>query len=254
MLLGLQKSDMIVVAARPSMGKTAFSSGIIEWACINNKVETAVFSLEMSKQAMMQRLFCSLGRVDSQRVRKGKLSGDDHKRLAEAADRVMKAPMWIDDTGGATILDIRAKCRHLKKASGLRLVVIDYLQLMDGRGESDQVKVSNISRGAKALAREMDCPVVVLSQLNRNAESREGHRPKMSDLRSSGAIEQDADVVMLLHREDYYKKDEKDYVKDNLAEVIVAKQRNGPTGTIKLVFNDQFTSFGNLSSAAIETF
>ena len=247
---GLQNGEMIIVAGRPSMGKTALALNIAEHIGIIEKQPLAIFSLEMGKQQLAERFLCSYSGVDAQLVRKGMLSTDHYQKLVEACGVVSDAPIFIDDTSALTPLEIRAKARRLKSAHGLRCVLVDYLQLMHlgtGRVESRQQEISTISRYLKSLARELDVPVVVLSQLNRASEGREGHRPRMSDLRESGSIEQDADVVMLLHREDYYHRGEDGYEPDNTAEVIIAKQRNGPTGTVKLTFREKCTRFENLS-------
>ncbi len=248
-LCGLQKGEMIIVAGRPSMGKTSFAINIAEHIGADNNIPVVIFSLEMSKQQLVERVLCSKAKVDSQKVRKGMLSTDELVRLREASEDLFDKPIFIDDTPGLTPLMIRAKCRRLKSQHDIQCVLIDYLQLMSlgGRVESRQQEVSTMSRYLKALARELEIPVMVLSQLNRSAEGREGHRPRMSDLRESGSIEQDADVVMLLHREDYYRKDDPDYEEDNKADIIIAKQRNGPTGVVQLYFDGKYTRFENLS-------
>lgn len=246
---GLQQGEMIIVAARPSMGKTAFALNIAEHAAASNGVPVGVFSLEMGKQQLAQRLLCSRSGVDSHRVRRNQLGEDDFGQLAMAVGELSDAPLYIDDTPGLSLLGLRAKGRRMKARHDIQLLVVDYLQLMSASGaESRQQEVSVISRGIKALARELSVPVICLSQLNRAAESREGHRPRMSDLRESGSIEQDADVVMMLHREDYYHRGDEEYEPNNVAEVIVAKQRNGPTGVVKLHFNEGATRFGNLAT------
>jgi replicative DNA helicase len=248
---GLQNGEMIIVAARPSMGKTAFAMNIIEGVACDGGHPCAVFSLEMSKQQLAQRMLCSRGGVDAHKLRKGALSSADFQKLAITVGELAKAPIWVDDAAGLTILEFRAKARRLKMQHDIKMIMIDYLQLMDNpAAESRQQAIGEISRGIKAVARELMIPIITLSQLNRGSEGRDGHRPRMSDLRESGSIEQDADVVALLHREDYYKLQEPDYVPDNIAEVIVAKQRNGPTGTIKLTFDNKSTRFRNLSAAA----
>lgn len=249
MLNGLQDGEMIIVAARPSMGKTAFGMNIVEAVSANHRLPTAVFSLEMSKQQLAQRLLCSRASIDSHKLRKGMLSNDDYTKLAVTVGELAKASIWVDDSPGLTPLELRAKCRRLKLQHDIRCVMIDYMQLMDNPGpENRQQQISEISRGIKAVAREINVPVIALSQLNRASEGRDGHRPRMSDLRESGSIEQDADVIMLLHREDYYNRSAPDFVPDNIAEIIVAKQRNGPTGTVKLTFHDKSTRFENLST------
>jgi len=249
MLNGLHAGEMIIVAARPSMGKTAFAMNIIEALSVDQGLPTAVFSLEMSKQQLVQRLLCSRARVDSQKLRKGMASGEDIQQLASVVDQLAKSPIFIDDSPGLTVMELRAKARRMAREHGIRAIMIDYMQLMDNPGpESRQQQISEISRGIKAVARDLKVPVLALSQLNRATEGRDGHRPRMSDLRESGSIEQDADVVMLLHREDYYRQAEPDFVADNIAEVIIAKQRNGPTGTVKLTFVRESTRFENLST------
>jgi replicative DNA helicase len=253
MLNGMQNGEMIIVAARPSMGKTAFAMNVIEHVSANMHLPSAVFSLEMSKQQLAQRLMCSRANIDSQKVRKSALSANEFQQLAAVVMQLSKAPIWVDDSPGLTILELRAKARRLKMQHDIKLIMIDYMQLMDNPGpESRQQQISEISRGIKAVARELNIPVVALSQLNRQTEGREGHRPRMSDLRESGSIEQDADVVMLLHREDYYRQNEPDFIPENIAEVIVAKQRNGPTGTVKLTFDNRTTTFRNLAAAQID--
>jgi len=247
---GLQKGEMIIIAGRPSMGKTALALNIAENVGVREKMPLAIFSLEMGKQQLAERFLCSYSGVDAQLVRKGMLDTTHYQKLVEACGVVSEAPIYIDDTSALSPLEMRAKARRLKSAYGLTCVLVDYLQLMHlgtGRVESRQQEISTISRYLKSLARELDVPVVVLSQLNRAAEGREGHRPRMSDLRESGSIEQDADVVMLLHREDYYHRGEPEYEPDHTAEVIIAKQRNGPTGTVKLAFRDKCTRFENLA-------
>jgi replicative DNA helicase len=251
MLNGLQPGEMIIVAARPSMGKTAFAMNLIEHISADSMLPTAVFSLEMSKQQLAQRMLTSRGNIDAQKLRKGMLSSQEFHHLASVVSELAKAPIWVDDSPGLTPLDLRAKCRRLKLQHDIKCVMVDYMQLMDNPGpDSRQQQISEISRGIKAVARELNVPVIALSQLNRASEGRDGHRPRMSDLRESGSIEQDADVIALLHREDYYRRTEPDFVPDNIAEVIIAKQRNGPTGTVKLTFADRSTRFENLSTHA----
>jgi replicative DNA helicase len=248
---GLQNGEMIIVAGRPSMGKTSLALNIAEHIGLAEKVPVAVFSLEMGRQQLAERFLCSHSRMDAQLVRKGRLSDEDYRELARSCDEFAQTPIYIDDTSTLTPLELRAKARRLKSMYDIRCVIVDYLQLMHlgaGRVESRQQEITTISRYIKSLARELNIPVVVLSQLNRSPEGREGHKPRMSDLRESGSIEQDADVVMLLHREDYYKRQEqKDYVADNTAELIIAKQRNGPTGSVKLIFREKVTRFENAS-------
>jgi len=251
---GLQKSEMIVVAARPSMGKTALGLNIAEYVGADDGKPVAVFSLEMSSQQLAERMLCGRAHIDAQKLRKSMLNEREIADMHAAAQELSEAPIFVDDTPGLTPLELRAKCRRLKIQHDIQLVIVDYLQLMYVPGsESRQQEVSTISRHMKALARELDVPVIVLSQLNRSPEGREGHRPRMSDLRESGAIEQDADVVILLHREDYYHT-EPDYEPTNIAEVIVAKQRNGPTGVVQLTWLPHYTRFANLSRAAVGEF
>lgn len=245
---GLQPGEMIIVAARPSMGKTAFALNVAEHMAMELKQPVAVFSLEMSRQQLAQRLLCSKSGVDSHKIRRNLLSQQDLAELQYASVALSEAAMFIDDSPGLSLLALRAKARRLAARHGIKALLIDYLQLMSAPGsESRQQEVSVLSRGIKALGRELGVPVICLSQLNRQAESREGHRPRMSDLRESGSIEQDADVVCMLHREDYYHRGEEDYVDTNIAEVILAKQRNGPTGTVKLTFHGDTTRFHNLA-------
>ncbi|MFH0984954.1 MAG: replicative DNA helicase [Candidatus Omnitrophota bacterium] len=240
---GLQPSDLIIVAGRPSMGKSAFATAIIEHAGINLKKPVVIFSLEMSKEQLVQRMLCSHARVDAQKVRTGYLSHQDWPKLTAAAGKLSEAPIFIDDTPGQTVLEIRAKARRLKMKHDISLIVIDYLQLMQGsKAENRQQEISEISRSLKALAREVRVPVIAVSQLSRAVESRTGNRPQLSDLRESGAIEQDADVVVFLFREEYYQPSEEN---KNKAEAIIAKQRNGPTGAIPLVFLKEWTRFDN---------
>ncbi len=249
MLNGLQPGEMVIVAARPSMGKTAFAMNVVEAISADQQIATAVFSLEMSKQQLAQRLLCSRGDIDSHKLRKGMLQAHEYTKLASVVGELSKAPIFVDDSPGLTILELRAKARRLKMQHDIKCIMIDYMQLMDNPGvESRQQQISEISRGIKSVARELGVPVIALSQLNRASEGRDGHRPRMSDLRESGSIEQDADVVMLLHREDYYRMSEPDFVPDNIAEIIIAKQRNGPTGTVKLTFDNKCTRFKNLAA------
>jgi len=247
---GLQNGEMIIIAGRPSMGKTSLALNIAEHIGVNEKIPLAVFSLEMGKQQLAERVLCSLSRIESQLVRKGMLETAQLEKLVEACGVLSDAPVYIDDTSSLTPLELRAKARRLKSRYDIRAIFVDYLQLMSlgtSRIESRQQEITAISRYIKALARELDIPVVVLSQLNRSPEGREGHRPRMSDLRESGSIEQDADVVVLLHRDDYYHRGEPDYEDNNIADLIIAKQRNGPTGTVKLTFIEKFTRFENAS-------
>ena len=242
---GLQNSDLILIAARPGMGKTAIALNIAQYAAVQKHVPVAIFNLEMSKDQLVNRMLSSEVMVDSQRMRTGKLEDDDWNKVAQALAPLSDAPIYIDDTPGISVMDIRAKCRRLKLEKNLGLVVIDYLQLMQGRGrvENRQQEVSEISRSLKILAKELNVPVVTMSQLSRGPESRNDHRPMLSDLRESGAIEQDADIVMFLYRDDYYNPETE---KKNIAEVIIAKHRNGSTGTIELRWFGEYTKFANL--------
>jgi len=244
---GLQNGEMVIIAGRPSMGKTSFAMNIAEHIGADNNIPVAIFSLEMSRQQLAERMLCSRGMIDSQVVRKGMVSDSQYQELVHAASELSEKPIFVDDTPGITPLELRGKARRLRSRYGIKCIFIDYLQLMSmgSSVESRQQEVSEISRYLKALARELEVPVVVLSQLNRASEGREGHRPRMSDLRESGSIEQDADVIMLLHREDYYHKGEEGYEDTASAEVIIAKQRNGPTDTIELSFNGTYTRFAN---------
>lgn len=246
---GLQKSDLILIAARPSMGKTAFVLNVAQHAALKENVPVAIFSLEMSKEQLVNRMLCAEALVDAQKVRTGELNNDDWNKLVEGMGRLSEAPIYIDDTPGITAMDIRAKCRRLKLEKGLGLVVIDYLQLMSGSGRSDsrQQEISEISRSLKAVAREIEAPVIALSQLSRACEARSDHRPMLSDLRESGAIEQDADLVAFLYRDEYYFPEKTE--KKNMAELIIAKQRNGPTGTVNLTWLGQYTKFANMANS-----
>ena len=245
---GLQHSDLVIIAARPSMGKTAFAMNIAENAAIEDQKTVAVFSLEMSKEALLQRMLCSVAKVDSHRFRTGSLWQDDTRKIQRAMEKLAQAPIFIDDTPGIAVGEMRAKARRLKQSTGgLDLIVVDYLQLMSGGGrryENRTQEVSAISRGLKALAKELAVPVVALSQLSRAPESRGGdHRPQLSDLRESGSIEQDADIVMFIFREEVYKQDDPDL--EGKAELIIGKQRNGPIGRVNLAFLKNFTCFGS---------
>jgi replicative DNA helicase len=249
---GLQSGEMIIIAGRPSMGKTSLALNIAEYIGVQEKMPVAIFSLETGKQQLAERFLCSRSEIDAQKVRKGMLDTEHYETLKAASGELYDAPIYIDDTSTLTPLELRAKARRLKSLYDIRCVVVDYLQLMHlgaGRVESRQQEIATISRYVKALARELNIPVVVLSQLNRSPEGREGHLPRMSDLRESGSIEQDADVVILLHREDYYHRNEPDYVQNNTAALIIAKQRNGPTGRVDLIFREKFTRFENASQA-----
>jgi len=249
---GFQKSDLVIVAARPSMGKTAFILNVVQHAAIEHTLGVAIFSLEMSKDALVQRLLCSEGLVDAQRLRRGQLRDDDYPKLARAAGLLGTAPIWIDDSAMLTPLAMRSKARRLKAEHDIGMVVVDYLQLMQGptEAESRQQEISYISRSLKALAKELGLPVVALSQLSRAPDQRTGdHRPQLSDLRESGAIEQDADVVCFIYRpEMYYGPVDKDGNSiEGIAELIVSKQRNGPTGLVPLYFKKEYTRFDNRS-------
>ena len=242
---GFQPSDLILVAARPSMGKTAFVLNIAQYMAFKSGVTTAIFSLEMSKEQLVNRLLSLESKVDSQSIRTGNLEDEDWAKLIEGANIIGSSNMIIDDTPGISISELRAKCRKYKLEHNLGVIFIDYLQLMSGSGrsESRQQEISDISRSLKALARELSVPVVALSQLSRAVEQRPDHRPMLSDLRESGAIEQDADVVMFIYRDDYYNKDSEN---KNIAEIIIAKQRNGPIGTVNLVWLPNYTKFVNM--------
>ena len=243
---GLQPSDFILIAARPSMGKTAFVLNIAQYMAFKKDKAVAIFSLEMSREQLMNRLFSMESKVDSQNLRTGNLKDEDWSKLIESAGMIGESKLIIDDTPGISIGELRSKCRKYKLEHGLDIVIIDYLQLMTGSGrrtDSRQQEISDISRALKALARELNVPVVALSQLSRAVEQRTDHRPMLSDLRESGAIEQDADVVMFIYRDDYYNKDSED---KGIAEIIIAKQRNGPIGTVNLVWLPDYTKFANI--------
>lgn len=244
---GLQPSDLVLIAARPSMGKTAFVLNIAQNVAFRHNVTAAVFSLEMSKEQLVNRLFALESRVDSQAIRTGNLADSDWEKLIEGAGIIGRSNLIIDDTPGISIAELRSKCRKYKLEHNLGIIIIDYLQLMSGSGKGDsrQQEISDISRSLKGLARELHVPVVALSQLSRAVEQRPDHRPMLSDLRESGAIEQDADVVMFLYRDDYYNKDSEN---KNIAEVIIAKQRNGPIGTVNLVWLPNYTKFANMEN------
>ena len=243
---GLQPSDLILVAARPSMGKTAFVLNIAQYTAFHQNLAVAIFSLEMSKEQLVNRMFSLESRVDAQALRTGNLSDADWEKLVEGAGVIGDSRLIIDDTPGISISEMRSKCRKYKLDIGLDLIIIDYLQLMSGSGrgnESRQQEISDISRSLKALARELSVPVIALSQLSRAVEQRPDHRPMLSDLRESGAIEQDADVVMFIYRDDYYNKDTD---LKGISEIIIAKQRNGPIGTVNLAWLPEYTKFANL--------
>ncbi len=245
---GLQRSDLILVAARPSMGKTAFVLNIAEFVALRSKVPTAIFSLEMSRTQLVNRILAMNSKVDSQAIRTGDLKDDDWVKLMESARLTGESPLMIDDTPGISIGELRSKCRKFKLEKNLGLVIIDYLQLMSGgkKSESRQQEISEISRSLKALAREINCPVIALSQLSRAVEQRDDKRPMLSDLRESGAIEQDADVVMFIYRDEYYTKEKCE--EPGVAEIIIGKQRNGPTGIVKLAWLGNYTKFANLDN------
>ncbi|OHC08181.1 MAG: replicative DNA helicase [Planctomycetes bacterium RIFOXYD2_FULL_41_16] len=241
---GLQPSELIIVAARPSMGKTSLVLNVVEHVGVVEKKPVVIFSLEMSAQQVAQNMLCSHARIDAHKLRMGFLDDKQWSDLSYGLGSLSEAPIFIDDTPGLTVLEMRAKARRLKAQYDIQLVAVDYLQLMESsREENRQQEISVISRRLKSLARELKIPVIAVSQLNRSVESREGHRPRMSDLRESGSIEQDADVIVLLHRDNYYDPD-----KDNTAELIIAKQRNGPTGVVKLTFLSHFMRFESLAS------
>ena len=244
---GMQPSDFILIAARPSMGKTAFVLNLVDYVAVRNHMPCMIFSLEMSKEQLVNRMLSMESNVDSQKLRTGSLTDADWDAVVEGIGIIGGSKLIIDDTPGISITELRSKCRKMKLEYGLSMVIIDYLQLMSGSGKSGdnrQQEISEISRSLKALARELNAPVVALSQLSRACETRQDHRPMLSDLRESGAIEQDADVVMFLYRDDYYNKDTD---KPNVAEVIIAKQRNGPIGTIELLWRPEYTKFVNMA-------
>ena len=246
MTSGFQDSDLVIIAARPSMGKTALALNIAQYVAVEEDIPVAIFSLEMAKSQLVQRMLCSEAQVDSHRLRTGKLKDTDWRRLSQAAGRLGESSIFIDDTPGMTAMEMRAKARRIKAEHGLGLILIDYLQLMQttGRTESRQQEVSQLSRSLKGLARELDAPVVSLSQLSRAVEQRNDKRPRLSDLRSSGSIEQDADLVAFIYRDEYYNPDTE---KQGITEIIVGKQRNGPVGTVELAFQKEYTRFVDLS-------
>ena len=242
---GMQPSDLVLIAARPSMGKTAFVLNIAEHVAFRQNKTVAIFSLEMSKEQLVNRLFSLESKVDSQHIRTGQLSDQEWEKLIESAGVIGRSNLIIDDTPGISIAELRSKCRKYKLEHNLSMIIIDYLQLMSGSGRSDsrQQEISDISRSLKAVARELSVPVLALSQLSRAVEQRPDHRPMLSDLRESGAIEQDADVVMFIYRDDYYNHDTE---RKDIAEIIIAKQRNGPIGTVELAWLPNYTKFANL--------
>jgi len=259
--LGFQPADLVIIAARPSMGKTAFVLNVAQYAAAECNVPTAIFSLEMSKDSLVQRMLASEGYIDAQKLRSGKLNSQDHSNLAKAAAFLSQAPIWIDDTPGLTLLELRSRARRLKAQNGIQMVIVDYLQLLQGpQSENRQQEISQISRSLKILAKELAVPVLALSQLSRAPEQRTGdnRKPQLSDLRESGAIEQDADVVMFIYREEMYERSVDEHGNQNktrdgvpidgLADVLVRKQRNGPTGDVRLSFRKQFTRFENWSA------
>ena len=245
---GMHASDLVLIAARPSMGKTAFVLNIAQYMAFRKDVTVAIFSLEMSKEQLVTRMMAMEAMVDSQSIRTGDLQETDWEKIMESAGTIGRSPLIIDDTPGITIAELRSKCRRYKQIHGLDLIIIDYLQLMSGgnRSESRQQEISEISRSLKALAREMNAPVIALSQLSRRVEERKPAKPMLSDLRESGSIEQDADVVMFIYRDEYYNEDSE---KKGIAEIIVDKQRNGSTGSVELVWLGQYTKFGNKERA-----
>lgn len=244
---GLQPGDLVVIAGRPSMGKTSFAMNLAEHAAIRDKVPTAIFSMEMPGQQLAMRMISSLGRIDQSKVRTGRLSDTDWPRITSAATLIAEAPMFIDDSPALSPTEIRARARRLKREHGLGLIVVDYLQLMQvpGNKENRTTEISEISRSLKSLAKELSVPVIALSQLNRNLEQRPNKRPVMSDLRESGGIEQDADLIVFIYRDEVYNPESPD---KGTAEIIIAKQRNGPTGTVRLTFLGQYTRFENFAS------
>ena len=256
MTSGLQAGDMVVLAARPSMGKTALAINIAEHVALNEGLPVAVFSMEMGAAQLAVRIVGSIGRIDQGHLRTGKLTDDEWPRLTEAIEKLRNVSLHIDETAGLTPSELRANARRLARQCGkLGMIVVDYLQLMSGssssQGENRATELGEISRGLKMLAKELQCPVIALSQLNRSVETRTDKRPMMSDLRESGAIEQDADIIMFIYRDDYYNKDSKE---PNVAEIIIGKQRNGPTGTVKLFFQKSQTRFESLAMGSGDDF
>ncbi len=245
---GLQKSDLIIVAGRPAMGKSAFAMNIAQYAALHNDRRVVYFSLEMSKEQLVMRALCTEAAVESQKIKEGRMTDEEMTRILEAADPMQQSKIHIDDTGGVTVASIRSKCRRLKAREGLDLIVIDYMQLMQGTGmaqrknDNRQQEISDMTRAMKLLARELDVPIILLAQLNRGPETRTDHRPIIADLRESGSIEQDADMVVLLYREQVY-----DPTADNTAEAIIAKHRHGPIGTVELAWQGEYTRFMNLA-------
>lgn len=246
---GFQEGDMILIAARPSMGKTTFALNIAQYAALSEKKSVVIFSLEMSKEQLAKKFLAAVTNIEMQDLTNGELNDEDWQKIARASGPLGSAKIYIDDSAGITVTEMRSKCRRIKIEYGIDLILIDYLQLMSGGGENRQQEVSAISRSIKALAKEMRCPVIALSQLSRAPEQRADHRPMLSDLRESGSIEQDADLVMFLYRDDYYNPDTED---KNTAELIIAKQRNGPTGSVKLAWLGKYSKFGRLDNVHME--
>lgn len=244
---GFQKSDLIIIAARPAMGKTAFALNIAQYAALHDDRTVVIFSLEMSASQLVQRMLCTEATVESQKIKEGTVGSDELKRLVEVMEPMSRAKLFIDDTGGATVPEIRSKCRRLRARHGLDMIVIDYLQLMQSGGgrksDSRTQEVSDMTRQLKLLARELDVPVVLLAQLNRGPETRQDHTPMIADLRESGSIEQDADIVLFIYRDDYYHEDSE---KHNIAECIIAKNRHGETGKVELAWSPQYTTFSSI--------
>jgi len=255
MTAGFQPSDLVIIAGRPSMGKTAFCLDVAEYAAIDNKIPVAIFSLEMSKEQLVIRMLCSQAHVEGTRLRTGYLNESDWPKLTIAAGSLSESPIYIDDTAALSVLELRAKARRLKSDHGLGMVIVDYLQLMKGRSrvESRQQEISEISRSLKALSKELNIPVIAVSQLSRKTEERTGNRPQLSDLRESGAIEQDADLILFIYRDEVYNRSE-DNPNRGKAEVIIGKQRNGPIGKIDLAFLDKFTTFKDLYKGETDTY
>ncbi|HET7658505.1 MAG TPA: replicative DNA helicase, partial [Bacillales bacterium] len=253
MTAGFQRNDFIIVAARPSVGKTAFALNIAQSIATKTDENVAIFSLEMGAEQLVMRMLCAEGNIDAQRLRTGRLTEEDWQKLTMAMGSLSGAGIYIDDTPGVRVSEIRAKCRRLKQDKGLGVILIDYLQLIQGSGrsgENRQQEVSEISRTLKSLARELEVPVIALSQLSRGVESRQDKRPIMSDIRESGSIEQDADIVAFLYRDDYYNRESEE---QNMIEIIIAKQRNGPVGTVELAFVKEYNKFVNLDRSHQES-
>lgn len=251
MTTGLQRSDLVLVAARPSMGKTAFALNLAQYAAVKEKKTVAIFSLEMAADQLVLRMLSAQSLVSIGDIKTGSIADDDWYKLARSSSQLAESKVFIDDTPGITVAELRSKCRRLKMNHGLDMIMIDYLQLMSGGGKNEnrQQEISTISRSLKGIAREMNCPVIALSQLSRASELRADHRPILSDLRESGAIEQDADLVMFLYRDEYYNPETVDEKLKGIAEVIIAKQRNGETGKVYLAWLGQYQKFANTSQA-----